>query len=58
MIRKIESRGYTVMYLSPHSPELNPIEQLLSSVKGKMKQCLMTKENLPSIIADTCNEVL
>jgi hypothetical protein len=28
MIRKIESRGYRVMYLSPCSPELNPIEQL------------------------------
>jgi hypothetical protein len=28
MIRKIESRGYRVTYLSPCSPELNPIEQL------------------------------
>jgi hypothetical protein len=27
MIRKIESRGYRVMYLPPCSPELNPIEQ-------------------------------
>lgn len=26
MIRKIESRGYSVMYLFPYSPELNPIE--------------------------------
>ncbi|KAG1501917.1 hypothetical protein G6F46_003392 [Rhizopus delemar] len=26
-IRKIESRGYRVMYLPPCSPELNPIEQ-------------------------------
>lgn len=26
MIRKIESRGYRVMYLPPYSPELNPIE--------------------------------
>jgi hypothetical protein len=28
MIRKIDSRGYRVMYLPPCSPELNPIEQL------------------------------
>jgi hypothetical protein len=28
IIRKIESRGYRVMYLPPCSPELNPIEQL------------------------------
>ncbi|KAG1125828.1 hypothetical protein G6F42_008355 [Rhizopus arrhizus] len=28
MIRKNDSRGYRVMYLSPCSPELNPIEQL------------------------------
>ena len=28
MIRKINSTGYRVMYLSPCSPELNPIEQL------------------------------
>ena len=27
MIRRIESRGYRVMYLPPCSPELNPIEQ-------------------------------
>ncbi|KAG0745591.1 hypothetical protein G6F57_002547 [Rhizopus arrhizus] len=28
MIRKIDSRDYRVKYLSPCSPELNPIEQL------------------------------
>jgi hypothetical protein len=28
MIRKIDSRGYRVMYLPPCSSELNPIEQL------------------------------
>ncbi|EIE79743.1 hypothetical protein RO3G_04448 [Rhizopus delemar RA 99-880] len=27
MLRKVESKGYKVMYLPPHSPELNPIEQ-------------------------------
>ncbi|CEP16735.1 hypothetical protein [Parasitella parasitica] len=38
MIRKIESKGYHVMYLPPYSPELNPIEQFWAKVKGKMKK--------------------
>lgn len=38
MIRKIESKGYRVMYLPPYSPELNPIEQFWAIVKGKMKR--------------------
>ncbi|KAG1046643.1 hypothetical protein G6F43_010879 [Rhizopus delemar] len=33
--RKIEARGYRVMYLTPYSPELNPIEQFWALVKGK-----------------------
>ncbi|EIE82436.1 hypothetical protein RO3G_07141 [Rhizopus delemar RA 99-880] len=35
MTRKIEARGYRVMYLTPYSPELNPIEQFWALVKGK-----------------------
>lgn len=59
MKRKIESRGYHVMYLPPYSPELNPIEQFWAIVKGKLKRHrLMTEENLSSRIADACNEVL
>lgn len=59
MKRKIESRGYHVMYLPPYSPELNPIEQFWAIVKGKLKgHRLMTEENLSSRIADACNEVL
>jgi transposase len=58
MIRKIESRGYRVMYLSPYSPELNPIEQFWALVKGKMKRHrLMNEENLSQRIADACNDV-
>ena len=35
------------MYLPPYSPELNPIEQFWSLVKGKMKRGqLLTEENL------------
>ncbi|EPB87867.1 hypothetical protein HMPREF1544_05396 [Mucor circinelloides 1006PhL] len=58
MFRKIESRGYRVMYLPPYSPELNPIEQFWAIVKGKMKRHrLMTEENLSSRIADACNDI-
>ncbi|OAD75226.1 hypothetical protein PHYBLDRAFT_143486 [Phycomyces blakesleeanus NRRL 1555(-)] len=37
MIRKIESRGHGVMYMSPYSPELDPIEQIWAFVKRKRK---------------------
>lgn len=42
MIRKIESRGYKVMYLSPYSPELNR---------------LLTEESLSSRIGNACNDI-
>ncbi|KAG2226178.1 hypothetical protein INT45_003323 [Circinella minor] len=59
MIRKIESKGYRVMYLPPYSPELNPIEQIWAIVKGKMKRDrLMNEENLSSRITDACNDIL
>jgi transposase len=58
MIRKIESRGYTVMYFPRYSPELNPIEQFWALVKGKMKRHrLMNEENLSQRITDACNNV-
>lgn len=58
MMRKIESRGYRVMYLPPYSPELNPIEQFWATVKGKMKRHrLLSEENLSQRIADACNNV-
>lgn len=58
MIRKIESRGYRVMYLPPYSPELNLIEQFWAIVKGRLKrQRLMTEENLSSRIAEACNDI-
>ncbi|RCH85203.1 hypothetical protein CU097_008583 [Rhizopus azygosporus] len=59
MIRKIESKGYRVMYLPPYSPELNSIEQFWAIVKGKMKcDRLMNEENLCSRITDACNDIL
>ena len=35
MIRKIESRGYRVMYLASYSPELNAIENFWALVKSR-----------------------
>ncbi|KAG1040302.1 hypothetical protein G6F43_012308 [Rhizopus delemar] len=59
MFRKVESKGYKVMYLPPHSPELNPIEQFWAIVKGKMKRGRLTsEENLSNKIGDACNDVL
>ena len=55
MVRKIESRSYRIVCLSPCSPELKPVEQLWAIVEDKMKRDrLMTEENLSSRIADAC----
>jgi transposase len=34
----IEGRGCEVLYLPPYSPDLNPIEQVFSKVKGLMRK--------------------
>jgi transposase len=34
----IESRGCTFLYLPPYSPDLNPIEQAFSKVKGLLRR--------------------
>ncbi|KAG1396024.1 hypothetical protein G6F60_009883 [Rhizopus arrhizus] len=58
MIRKIEGRGYRVMYLPPYSPELNAIKNFWAIVKRKKKrENLMTEETLSQRIADACNNV-
>ena len=58
MIRKIEGRGYRVMYLPPYSPELNAIENFWALVKSKMKrENLMTEKTLSRRIADAYNNV-
>jgi transposase len=36
--KEIKRRGYDCLYLPPYSPELNPIEQLWSVYKSKMKR--------------------
>ena len=54
----IVSRGYGCVYLSPYSPELNPIEQFWSVVKSKVKrEKLLKEETLTSRIVDVCNSV-
>lgn len=56
--RKIEGRGYRVMYFPFYSPELNPIEQFWAILKGRLKrQRFMTEENLSGRIADACNNI-
>jgi transposase len=55
----IESRGYGCVYLSPYSPELNPIEQFWSVCKSKLKrEALLEEETLTSRIKVACNNVL
>lgn len=57
MIRKIEKRGYKIMYPPPYSSELNPIEQFWYLVKSKLKrQKLLDNKTLSTRIADACNE--
>ena len=34
----VEGRGCEVLYLPPYSPDLNPIEQAFSKVKGSMRK--------------------
>ncbi len=54
----ITSRGYRSIYLPPHSPELNPIEQFWSVVKNKVKRGTFSDdEDLKTRIADACNNV-
>lgn len=55
----IEDRGYNCIYLSPYSPELNPIEQFWSFVKsGVTREFVLKKDILPQVITDACNRVL
>ena len=58
MIREIESRGYKLMYLPRYSPELNPIEQFLAILEGKLKSYkLLTEEKMSDRIAEACNTI-
>ena len=54
----IHSRGYRCLYLPPHSPQLNPIEQFWSVVKSKAKQNkFLEKELLTTRISEACDSL-
>lgn len=55
---EIVLRGYRCVYLPPHSSELNPIEQLCSVAKARVRRhLLMDKETLSARIAEAYNSV-
>ncbi|KAL1925861.1 hypothetical protein VTP01DRAFT_7285 [Rhizomucor pusillus] len=54
----ITSRGYRYAYLPPYSPELNPIEQLWSVVKSKVKRNrFLEKETLMTRISEAADSL-
>jgi transposase len=55
--RKTLRRGYNIMYLPSYSPELNPIENFWSLVKGKMKRVFFAVgETMTSRIRAACED--
>jgi len=49
----IETRGATLLYLPPYSPDLNPIEQSFSKLKALIRKAgARTREGLWSAIGD------
>jgi transposase len=56
--KMIISRGYRCIYLPPYSPELNPIEQFWSVLKGKVQRTKFSDtEDLKSRIVESCGYV-
>lgn len=54
----VKERGYKCVYLPPHSPELNPIENFWSVVKNKVKRSsFATADDLATRIYEACNAV-
>ena len=58
-VRKlIEQRGCKLLYLPPYSPDLNPIEEAFSKVKGLLRVIgARTKEVLVEAIGKALDEV-
>ena len=44
----VESRCYKCLYLPPHSPFLNPIEEFWSKVKAGVRRNALTADNILS----------
>ncbi len=54
----VEGRGCEVLYLPPYSPDLNPIEQAFSKVKGSMRKAeARTREALIGAMGQALNAV-
>ncbi len=54
----VEGRGCEVIYLPPYSPDLNPIEQAFSKVKGSMRKAeARTREALIGAMGQALNAV-
>ncbi|CEI94709.1 hypothetical protein RMCBS344292_08914 [Rhizopus microsporus] len=54
----LTERGYSCVYLSPYSSELNPIEQFWSKLKYTIKrEELLDVDTLFSRISEACNMV-
>ena len=43
----IEARGARIVYLPPHSPDLNPIEQAFAKLKALLRQA--AERNIPAL---------
>jgi transposase len=54
----VEGRGCELLYLPPYSPDLNPIEQAFSKVKGSMRKAeARTREALIGAMGQALNAV-
>lgn len=54
----VEARGYKATYLPPYSPELNPIENFWSFVKGAVKRSqFQDTEDLKTRITEVAKSV-
>ena len=54
----IEGRGCKLLYLPPYSPDLNPIEEAFSKIKGFLRQIgARTREALVEAIGKALNTV-
>jgi transposase len=50
----IETRGAILFYLPPYSPDLNPIEQLFSKLKGILRKAAARSMESLSVVIGSC----
>lgn len=57
-LAKIHATGAEVQFLPPYSPDLNPIEQIFSKIKGSLRQlAVRTERKLYNAIAKAIQTV-